>query len=214
MEKTQSSIEVMTITSAFTLYATMILLALIPGPGVIVVVARSLGYGFRQGLATAMGVLSGDFVFISLAVFGLATLAEIMGNLFVVIKVIGAGYLIYLGVSLIVSKPTSTEAQNPKPADQSTNFLIGLVTSVSNPKVILFYFSFFPAFFDLGNLSLTGVATIFLIATFSVGAVMAGYAYAAAKTKSSLAASSKTQYLKRGSGALLVFGGVFVGLRG
>ena len=214
MEKTQSSIEVMTITSAFTLYATMILLALIPGPGVIVVVARSLGYGFRQGLATAMGVLSGDFVFISLAVFGLATLAEIMGNLFVVIKVIGAGYLIYLGVSLIVSKPTSTEAQNPKPADQSTNFLIGLVTSVSNPKVFLFYFSFFPAFFDLGNLSLTGVATIFLIVTFSVGAVMAGYAYAAAKTKSSLAASSKTQYLKRGSGALLVFGGVFVGLRG
>jgi len=204
----------MTITSAFTLYATMILLALIPGPGVIVVVARSLGYGFRQGLATAMGVLSGDFVFISLAVFGLATLAEIMGNLFVVIKVIGAGYLIYLGVSLIVSKPTSTEAQNPKPADQSTNFLIGLVTSVSNPKVFLFYFSFFPAFFDLGNLSLTGVATIFLIVTFSVGAVMAGYAYAAAKTKSSLAASSKTQYLKRGSGALLVFGGVFVGLRG
>ena len=204
----------MTITSAFTLYATMILLALIPGPGVIVVVARSLGYGFRQGLATAMGVLSGDFVFISLAVFGLATLAEIMGNLFVVIKVIGAGYLIYLGVSLIVSKPTSTEAQNPKPADQSTNFLIGLVTSVSNPKVFLFYFSFFPAFFDLGNLSLTGVATIFLIVTFSVGAVMAGYAYAAAKTKSSFAASSKTQYLKRGSGALLVFGGVFVGLRG
>lgn len=204
----------MTITSAFTLYATMILLALIPGPGVIVVVARSLDYGFRQGLATAMGVLSGDFVFISLAVFGLATLAEIMGNLFVVIKVIGAGYLIYLGVSLIVSKPTSTEAQNPKPADQSTNFLIGLVTSISNPKVFLFYFSFFPAFFDLGNLSLTGIATIFLIATFSVGAVMAGYAYAAAKTKSSLAASPKTQYLKRGSGALLVFGGVFVGLRG
>ena len=204
----------MTITSAFTLYATMIILALIPGPGVIVVVARSLDSGFRQGLATALGVLSGDFVFISLAVFGLATLAELMGNLFVVIKVIGAGYLIYLGVSLFVSKPTSTEAQNPKPANQSTNFLIGLVTSISNPKVFLFYFSFFPAFFDLGNLSLTGVATIFLIVTFSVGAVMAGYAYAAAKTKSSLAASSKTQYLKRGSGALLVFGGVFVGLRG
>ena len=184
----------MTITSALMLYATMIILALIPGPGVIVVVARSLDSGFRQGLATAMGVLSGDFVFISLAVFGLATLAELMGNLFVVIKVMGAGYLIYLGVSLFVSKPT--------------------FTSISNPKVILFYFSFFPAFFDLANLSLSDVASIFLIATFSVGGVMAGYAYAAAKTKSSFAASAKTQYLKRGSGALLVFGGVFVGLRG
>jgi threonine/homoserine/homoserine lactone efflux protein len=204
----------MTITSALMLYATMIILALIPGPGVIVVVARSLDSGFRQGLATAMGVLSGDFVFISLAVFGLATLAELMGNLFVVIKVMGAGYLIFLGVSLFVSKPTSTEVLNPKPANQATNFLIGLVTSISNPKVILFYFSFFPAFLDLGNLSLTDVVIIFLIATFSVGTVMTGYAYAAAKTKSSFAASANTQHLKKGSGVLLVCGGMFVALRG
>ena len=204
----------MTITSALTLYATMVILALIPGPGVIVVVARSLDSGFRQGLATAMGVLSGDFLFISVAVFGLATLAELMGNLFQVIKIIGAAYLIYLGVSLIISKPTSSELQHPQPANHSTNFLVGFITSISNPKVILFYFSFFPAFLDLGNLSLTDVVTIFLIATFSVGTVMTGYAYAAAKTKSSFAASANTQHLKKGSGALLVCGGMFVALRG
>jgi threonine/homoserine/homoserine lactone efflux protein len=204
----------MTITSALTLYATMVILALIPGPGVIVVVARSLDSGFRQGLATAMGVLSGDFLFISVAVFGLATLAELMGNLFQVIKIIGAAYLIYLGVSLIISKPTSSESQHPQPANHSTNFLVGFITSISNPKVILFYFSFFPAFLDLGNLSLTDVVIIFLIATFSVGTVMTGYAYAAAKTKSSFPASANTQHLKKGSGALLVCGGMFVALRG
>ena len=205
----------MTITSALMLYATMIILALIPGPGVIVVVARSLDSGFRQGLATAMGVLSGDFVFISLAVFGLATLAELMGNLFVVIKVMGAGYLIFLGVSLFVSKPTSTEVLNPKPepANHSASFLVGLITSIGNPKVILFYFSFFPAFLDLENLSITDVSLLFIIATLSVGVVMAGYAYVAAKTKSSFAASPKTKYLKFGSGALLMGGGLFVALR-
>ena len=174
----------MTITSAFALYSTMILLALIPGPGVIVVVARSLDSGFRQGLVTAMGVLSGDFVFISLAVFGLAALAELMGNLFVIIKYIGAVYLIYLGFNLITAKSSTEDAQAPKPAKHSTNFLVGLMTSMSNPKVILFYFSFFPAFFDLESLSLIDVAALFLIATFSVGAVMAGFAYVAAKTKS------------------------------
>ncbi len=203
----------MTIASALALYATMIVLALIPGPGVIVVIARSLDSGFRQGLATAMGVLSGDFVFISLAVFGLATLAELMGNLFVVIKYIGAAYLVYLGFNLITSKPSTEETQPPKPANHSANFLVGLITSMSNPKVILFYFSFFPAFFDLENLVLTDIAALFLIATFSVGAVMAGYAYVAAKTKSSFAASPKTKYLKVGSGALLIGGGVFVALR-
>ena len=57
------------------------------------------------------------------------------------------------------------------------------------------------------------IGLLFLIATFSVGLVMAGYAYVAAKTKSSFAASPKTQYLKFGSGALLIGGGVFVALR-
>lgn len=203
----------MTIASAFALYSTMIALALIPGPGVIVVVARSLDSGLRQGLATAMGVLSGDFVFISLAVFGLAALAELMGSLFVVIKYIGAIYLMYLGFNLITAKSSTEDTQAPKPAKHSTNFLVGLMTSMSNPKVILFYFSFFPAFFDLESLSLTDVAALFLIATFSVGAVMAGYAYVAAKTKSSFSTSPKTQYLKIGSGALLMGSGVFIALR-
>ncbi|MDG2501098.1 MAG: LysE family translocator [Porticoccaceae bacterium] len=203
----------MTIASALALYSTMIVLALIPGPGVIVVVARALDSGFRQGLATAMGVLSGDFVFITLTVFGLAALAELMGNLFVVIKYIGAAYLIYMGFTLITAKPLSEEPQISKPVNHSTNFLVGLMTSISNPKVVLFYFSFFPAFIDLDNLSLTDVAALFFIAIFSVGTVMAGYAYVAAKTKSSFAASPKTRYLKLGSGALLIGGGVFIALR-
>ena len=205
----------MTITSAFALYTTMIVLALLPGPGVIVVVARSLDSGFRQGLATAMGALSGDFVFISLAVFGLAALAEVMGSFFVVIKYLGAAYLIYLGFSLITSKPSTSEAEaeTTKPANHSASFLVGLITSIGNPKVILFYFSFFPAFLDLENLSITDVSLLFIIATLSVGVVMAGYAYVAAKTKSSFAASPKTKYLKFGSGALLMGGGLFVALR-
>jgi len=65
----------------------------------------------------------------------------------------------------------------------------------------------------LGTISMTDIGLLFLIATFSVGLVMAGYAYVAAKTKSSFAASPKTKYLKFGSGALLIGGGVFVALR-
>jgi threonine/homoserine/homoserine lactone efflux protein len=204
----------MTLTSALALYTTMILLALLPGPGVVVVVARALDSGFRQGLATAMGILSGDFIFIALAIFGLAALTEVMGSFFVIIKYAGAAYLIYLGYQLITSGSIDRPKQALKPAKYSTNYLVGLATSVSNPKVTLFYLSFFPAFLDLENISVTDIGLLFLIATFSVGLVMAGYAYVAAKTKSSFAASAKTQYLKYGSGALLMGGGVFVALRG
>ncbi|EAS47328.1 hypothetical protein GB2207_11943 [marine gamma proteobacterium HTCC2207] len=203
----------MTLTSALALYTTMIVLALLPGPGVVVVVARALDSGFRQGLATAMGILSGDFIFIALAIFGLAALAEVMGSFFVIVKYAGAAYLIYLGFQLITSSNNNTPSEAPKPTNYSANYLVGLATSVSNPKVTLFYLSFFPAFLDLENISATDIALLFLIATFSVGLVMAGYAYVAAKTKSSFAASPKTQYLKFGSGALLIGGGVFVALR-
>jgi threonine/homoserine/homoserine lactone efflux protein len=203
----------MTLTSALALYTTMILLALLPGPGVVVVVARALDSGFRQGLATAMGILSGDFIFIALAIFGLAALAEVMGSFFVIIKYAGAAYLIYLGYQLITSGSIDRPKQALKPAKYSTNYLVGLATSVSNPKVTLFYLSFFPAFLDLENISVTDIGLLFLIATCSVGLVMAGYAYVTAKTKSSFAASAKTQYLKFGSGALLIGGGVFVALR-
>ena len=203
----------MTLTSALALYTTMIVLALLPGPGVVVVVARALDSGFRQGLATAMGILSGDFIFIALAIFGLATLAEVMGSFFVIIKYAGAAYLIYLGFQLITSGNSNTPSATLKPANYSTNYLVGLATSVSNPKVTLFYLSFFPAFLDLKTISMTDIGLLFLIATFSVGLVMAGYAYVAAKTKSSFAASPKTKYLKFGSGALLMGGGVFVALR-
>lgn len=203
----------MTIASALALYSTMIILALIPGPGVMVVVARALDSGFRQGFATAMGILSGDFIFIALAIFGLAALADVMGNFFVIIKYAGAAYLMYLGFQLITSANASTSTVTLKPANYSTNYLVGLVTSISNPKVTLFYLSFFPAFFDIETLSGTDVVLLFVIATLSVGVVMAGYAYVAAKTKSSFAASPKTKYLKFGSGALLMGGGVFVALR-
>ena len=203
----------MTLTAALTLYSTMIVLALLPGPGVMVVVARALDSGFRQGLETAMGILSGDFIFIALAILGLAALAEVMGSFFVIIKYAGAAYLIYLGYQLITSGTSSSASQALKPANYSTNYLVGLATSVSNPKVTLFYLSFFPAFLDLENISMVDIGLLFLIATFSVGLVMAGYAYVAAKTKSSFAASPKTRYLKFGSGAMLIGGGVFVALR-
>ena len=185
----------MTLTAALTLYSTMIVLALLPGPGVMVVVARALDSGFRQGLATAMGILSGDFIFIALAILGLAALAEVMGSFFVIIKYAGAAYLIYLGYQLITSGTSSSASQALKPANYSTNYLV------------------FPAFLDLENISMVDIGLLFLIATFSVGLVMAGYAYVAAKTKSSFAASPKTRYLKFGSGAMLIGGGVFVALR-
>ena len=86
----------MTLTSAFALLGAMIVLALVPGPGILVVMARTLSAGLRHGVSTSVGIVVGDYVFITLALFGLAALASVMGDLFNLVRYVGAVYLFYL----------------------------------------------------------------------------------------------------------------------
>ena len=78
----------MTLTSSLALFTAMIALALFPGPGVLVVISRTISLGFKQGLVTVIGILVGDFIFILLAIFGLSALADFMGSFFIIIKLV------------------------------------------------------------------------------------------------------------------------------
>jgi len=210
----------MTISTSLALFISMLVLALIPGPGVLAVVSRTLTSGLRQGLIAVMGIVAGDYLFILLALFGLTTLAEAMGNLFVMIKYAGAAFLIWLGVNLIFSqcKVRGPQDQVKLPASQPggnfSSFLLGLLTTLGNPKAILFYASFFPAFLDIANITTINILAIFMIATLSVGGVMVCYAYFSIKAQTTIGRSNKVPALKYGSGALLIGSGIFVAARG
>lgn len=204
----------MTLASALALFFSMIILALLPGPGILVVIARTLASDFKHGLATCLGIVAGDYVFILLSVFGLAGLAGIMGDFFVVIKYCGALYLAWLGINLLISKPATGDSVTPvKKKSYGANFLAGLLTTLSNPKAILFYVSFFPTFLDLTKVALTDIGIILTITAIAVGGVMVGYAYLASKTKSSLAGSRRNKIIRYASSSLLIGGGVFIALR-
>ncbi|WP_232053857.1 LysE family translocator [Microbulbifer sp. GL-2] len=198
----------------------MLVLALIPGPGVLAVVSRALTSGLRQGLIAVMGIVAGDYLFILLALFGLTTLAEAMGSLFVIIKYAGAAFLIWLGVNLIFSqcKVRGLQAQVKLPALYSSgnfsSFLLGLLTTLGNPKAILFYASFLPAFLDLTSVTSLDILAIFTIATLSVGGVMVCYVYFSIKAHTTIGRSNKVPALKYGSGVLLIGSGIFVAARG
>src|ERR1700760_3263811 len=69
----------------------------IPGPGILAIVARALGNGFRATIPAVMGNTLGDLILMSLSAFGLAVVAREMGNLFLIVKLAGAAYLIWLG---------------------------------------------------------------------------------------------------------------------
>src|SRR5690554_6318689 len=86
------------------LFAAMVTLALVPSTSVALVVARSSSAGFSNGSAVAAGIVVGDLVFVFLAVFGMAVLAEVMGSFFLILRYLAGAYLIWFGISLMRSK--------------------------------------------------------------------------------------------------------------
>jgi len=203
----------MGLTSGLALLTAMIALALVPGPGVLVVVARSMSSGFRRGMMTTAGIVCGDYVFIVLTFFGLVAIADIMGSFFIWMKYLGAAYLIYLGVQLLVSNTDNIPTQSSESGSGSADFIIGFVTTLANPKAILFYVSFFPAFLDVTSVTLVDVSLILFIATLSVGGVMSGYAFLASRTHLPMQSANAAKIFRVSSGSILVGGGILLLLR-
>ncbi len=203
----------MTLSIVFTLFSALVLLAVIPGPGIMIVVARTLSHGFKGGAVTTAGIVAGDFVFIGLAIFGLTALSEFMGNVFLVVKYAGAAYLIWLGIKILHSKRQEGNSASPNNRKHSANFIAGLLTTLGNPKAILFYASFFPAFLDLASVTLTDVGIIMLITALAVGGVMLVYCYVATKSSSLVNTSSVATYMRVATGSTLIGGGAYIAVR-
>ncbi|WP_175730634.1 LysE family translocator [Burkholderia ambifaria] len=127
------------------------LLNITPGPDTAYIVGRSVAQGRGAGLMSAFGISAGCCVHALACAFGLTALLAASATAFTVIKLVGAAYLIYLGVRMIVARqaaePTGAAAAQgtaAKPLRQL--FMQGFWTNVLNPKVVLFFVSFFPQF--------------------------------------------------------------------
>ena len=127
------------------------LLNVTPGPDTAYIVGRSVAQGRGAGLMSALGISAGCCVHSLACAFGLTALLAASVAAFTVIKFVGALYLIYLGVRLIFARPDVAEAAGAARASGAPKslrqlFLQGFWTNVLNPKVVLFFVSFFPQF--------------------------------------------------------------------
>ena len=121
-----------------------VILALTPGPGILYVLGRTLHGGRREGVLSALGTFAGGSVHVLAAALGLSAILMTSATAFEVIRYAGASYLIYLGVSMILSRDARlTAEQSNKPGG---HFLQGIATEVLNPKTALFFLSFIPQF--------------------------------------------------------------------
>src|SRR6266516_4678297 len=118
-----------------------------PGPDMMYVAARGASEGRPAGIASAFGIGAGTFVHITLVALGLAVLLTAVPVAYLVVRIAGAVYLVYLGVRAIRSRSSLT-VQYLEPAPLSVVFRQGVITNVLNPKVALFFLAFLPQFVD------------------------------------------------------------------
>ncbi len=203
----------MTLLSTLSFALAMLILAASPGPGVFATIARSLSCGFRPALAVVAGIILGDIIFLLFAIFGLAILAQTLGNFFIIIKILGGGYLIWQGIKIFFSNTSLTDAETKVTSSKSGNFLSGLFITLGNPKVILFYCGFLPTFVSLSELTLADIFIIIAVIATVLAAVLGTYAWLASSARQFLKTPRQMQRLNRTAGGVMVTAGVVIASR-
>ncbi len=124
-----------------------ILLTFSPGPDIIYVLVRSIANGAREGIVTALGLVSGILIHTSLVAFGVSVIIKQSDNIFLFIKILGAVYLLYLAWQVYKSDPDiAFSSEGIRDKNLFGLFRQGFILNVLNPKVGIFFLAFFPGF--------------------------------------------------------------------
>lgn len=136
----------------FLFFTAAVLLAVAPGPGMLYVLARSLAGGMREGVLSAFGTFLGGMVHVFAAALGVSIILAKSALAFTAVKYVGAAYLCFLGVHMILDARRDTNIEVAEGIKPARNPLWqGVATEVLNPKTALFFLSFIPQFVNRGN---------------------------------------------------------------
>lgn len=206
----------MTLGSTLAFVIAVFVLGVTPGPAVAATIARGLTTGFWSAAALHLGVVLGDLVLLSLAIFGMAAVAQAMGELFFVVKIIGAAYLVWLGWTLWTSEPIdpAAPAERAVPSRQTgRNVFAGLVITLGNPKAIIFYAAFLPTFVDLRQVGAGDIAVIAAVVVIVLTITNLSYAALATRARNLLRSRRAMRTLNRTAGTMMVGAGIVVATR-
>ena len=164
---------------------TSLILIAIPGPSVLFVISRSLSFGRRAGLATVVSNSVGEYVLVIAVAVGIGPLVEDSIVAFTAIKLVGAAYLIYLGIQAVRHRRSVVTALDADGASTSTRRMLrdGFIVGVSNPKSMVYFAALLPQFIDrsaghpsLQLLLLGGIFIAIALVSDTVWAMAAGAA--------------------------------------
>jgi threonine/homoserine/homoserine lactone efflux protein len=201
----------MDITALLIFAGALLVGAVSPGPGVVALVARVIGGGLASVAPFVVGLILGDLVWLAAAVLGLAVLAQTFHQVFVVMKFVGAAYLLYLAFRMWTA-PAEMHPVAAEPQQRGTAglFLAGLSVALGNPKVVGFYLALLPNLIDLGRVGVLGYAELASLCVLILTAVFGTYALIAARARTLLRSARAVRLLNRTGGALMAGAAVAV----
>jgi len=185
-----------------------------PGPAILLAISNSVRFGMAKVLLSSLGNITGLFILSTAAIFGLGAILKTSNTLFLVVKVLSATYLIYLGIRQLRSKTpffaeqmTADQYEHSKNSNIKSNLKIfseGFLIAMTNPKAILFFTALFPPFIDTTR----ALPQQFLIMTFTFMAMsficLMSYGFLASRVKGWFAIGNRTTWFNRILGSIFI----------
>jgi threonine/homoserine/homoserine lactone efflux protein len=187
--------------------AASLALILTPGQDMIYVISRSLAQGRAAGVYSAVGVILGILVHTALAALGVGAILQASEAMFLALKLVGAAYLVYLGLRMLLMRRHTLAVDGAAGTLRPASLVWqGLLSNVSNPKIVLFFFAFLPQFVDPASAHPTRDLVFLGVLYAALGLpVKAGVALAAGSLSASVSRSPRVLvWVNRGCGAVLV----------
>jgi len=204
----------MSFESALSFFLAVLIFGVTPGPGVFAILARALVRGANDCWLLALGMTISDIIYLIAACLGLAVIATQWGDLFTVVRIIGAIYLFYLGWKMWTAPLNLEEEESQvKRSGMLLSFIQGFLISASNPKVILFYIAFLPTFMDLSQLDAQDImlASFLTLLGLMIGLMM--IALFASKAREWFKSEVAVKRLNKGAGSIMVSAAVYLATR-
>jgi homoserine/homoserine lactone efflux protein len=180
----------------------------IPGPTTLMVMGHTVSSGWRMGAISLIGVTLGDICAITLSVLGFSALLATSAEAFLVMKWLGAAYLVWLGIQLWRAPPAELTPTSEARVSGGKAIIQTFVVTLLNPKGILFFAAFLPQFIDPARPLWPQV--ILLMITFDViaAAIQGGYIWAMTRARNRIVSPRALKAMNRAGGAMLVGAGL------
>lgn len=203
----------MTPTTLLAYSGALFVAAAIPGPGMTAIVARALGSGFRPTFFMGLGLILGDLCYLTAVILGLALVAQTFTMPFLIIKYLGALYLVYIAWKLWTTGLIAQDIEAKRSTHIGLSFLSGLLVTLGNPKTMLFYVALVPTLIPLEAIGAQDYAALAGITFVVLIAVLVPYILLASQARTLLKKPNSLKALNRSAASILAGTAAYIAAR-